>query len=117
MIVENFHEAIAGVRKFLPQYLEENGIPLTGKNFPCPSPKHNDSTPSCILSRDKTHIHCFGCGIRWDIFDLAASLENKPAHGEPFITHLLVPLAKKYGILLQERDLTEEEVYRLQVYR
>jgi hypothetical protein len=41
-----------------------------GTNYPCPSPEHQDDTPSCQISED--FAYCHGCGRRWDVIDLYA---------------------------------------------
>lgn len=36
----------------------------------CPTPGHEDATPSCIVHPDTGTFHCFGCGAHGDVFAL-----------------------------------------------
>lgn len=43
----------------------------------CPSPTHEDATPSCHVGRDASEgFCCHGCGIGGAIYDLASALEG-----------------------------------------
>ncbi len=43
----------------------------------CPSPTHDDTTPSCHVGRDASEgFCCHGCGIGGAIYDLASVLEG-----------------------------------------
>ncbi|MDP1847014.1 MAG: hypothetical protein Q8K79_04400 [Solirubrobacteraceae bacterium] len=43
----------------------------------CPSPAHEDTTPSCHVGRDASEgFCCHGCGIGGAIYDLASALEG-----------------------------------------
>ena len=43
----------------------------------CPSPTHDDTTPSCHVGRDASEgFCCHGCGIGGAIYDLASALEG-----------------------------------------
>lgn len=43
----------------------------------CPSPTHDDATPSCHVGRDASEgFCCHGCGIAGAIYDLASALEG-----------------------------------------
>ena len=43
----------------------------------CPSPTHDDATPSCHVGRDASEgFCCHGCGIGGAIYDLASALEG-----------------------------------------
>ncbi|TFZ14963.1 hypothetical protein E2P75_10135 [Limosilactobacillus fermentum] len=60
-----------------PQYLDILGVSTKGP-FKCLNPNHMDKTPSMSFdAKDGRHVHCFGCGATWDIFDLIAVNELK----------------------------------------
>jgi hypothetical protein len=55
----------------------------------CPSPRHEDSTPSCVVGRGAgAGWYCFGCAAGGSIYDLASLLEGGPTgaglRGEAF---------------------------------
>lgn len=71
----NYVEQLKGM---LPQYLDILGVSTKGP-FKCLNPTHMDKTPSMSFdAKDGRHVHCFGCGATWDIFDLIAVNELKP---------------------------------------
>lgn len=74
------------VKPFLDNYLQTvHGIDPRG-TFRCLNPGHRDSDPSMSVSRhDPSGIacQCFGCGARYDIFDLIA-LDNGVSNAEAF---------------------------------
>lgn len=39
-------------------------------HFRCLSPDHEDKHPSMSFNRSVNKVHCFGCGVTYDIFDL-----------------------------------------------
>lgn len=39
-------------------------------HFRCLSPDHEDKHPSMSFNRSANKVHCFGCGVTYDIFDL-----------------------------------------------
>lgn len=70
----NYVEQLKGM---LPQYLDILGVSTKGP-FKCLNPNHMDKTPSMSFdAKDGRHVHCFGCGATWDIFDLIAVNELK----------------------------------------
>jgi len=45
----------------------------------CPSPQHEDRTPSCSVGRDASEgFYCFGCQAGGGIYDLASLLLGGP---------------------------------------
>ena len=66
-------------------------------------PFHNEKTPSFTVSPSKNIFKCFGCGVAGDA---AKFLMEHESFTYP---EALRMLAKKYGIEIQERQLTEEE--------
>jgi len=90
-------------------YLQSKGIQPTsrdskGTKYRCPSPSHNDSTPSFSVLHEDTHDYfkCFGCGINGDIVNLYCLLENVSL--KQAITHF----AK--GMKLDQQTVTESMI-------
>ena len=44
------------------------------KPFICLNPEHPDHSPSMNYDKNRNKIHCFACGVDWDIFDLVGAL-------------------------------------------
>lgn len=51
------------------------GVADPRRNFRCLNPAHRDSTASMNLNADGLSVHCYGCGVTWDVFDLAGMFE------------------------------------------
>ena len=106
---------------YLRDYLEEHNVKVSdfGK-FRCINPEHRDSTASCSFypdSKEQT-FYCFGCGAKGTIVDAAHFLEGKPTTGKEFIHENLFYLANKYNIPYNDKfEVTEEEIYRSEVYK
>lgn len=109
------------IMEYLPSYLTEHGHQpsVHQKKFKCINPDHNDNSPSCsiIPSSDDKMFHCFSCLFSGNIFHAASFLEDKPLSGRGFISDNLLYLAKKYGIEVPELNLTEDELYEMDVYQ
>lgn len=54
---------------FLEEYLCRRGIDL-GKKFSCLNPDHEDRNPSMSFFGEARKVHCFSCGVSYDLFDL-----------------------------------------------
>lgn len=67
------HEIIE-LKSNLQDYLERNGI-QTDRFFRCINPNHLDRNPSMKYFEDNK-VHCFGCGITYDLFGAIAAIEN-----------------------------------------
>lgn len=115
-LVDLNHSA-ALVKPFLAQYLQEHGIDPT-KNFRCINPKHNDenASMSCTGNVEYHVANCFGCHSSMDIFTVAHHLEGKPLKGRAWVEDNLKYLADKYGVQLEMKDLTPDEIYELRTY-
>lgn len=108
------------IKEYLPSYLTEQGHqPNTQKKFKCINPDHQDSHPSCglIPGTDDRLFHCFSCGVTGDIFLAASFLEDRPLSGRGFISDNLLYLAQKYSIEVGELNLTEDDLYEMDIYR
>ena len=65
---------ILELKNNLQDYLERNGI-QTDRFFRCINPNHLDRNPSMKYFEDNK-VHCFGCGITYDLFGAIAAIEN-----------------------------------------
>ena len=100
----------------LSDYLSELGI-NADKPFNCENPSHDDKNPSMVLNKKNgsTSVHCFGCGVSWDIFDLyAVETEQGTVNSDGTVTYdfkkIMNELAKKYGINLPDYKPSQEDL-------
>jgi replicative DNA helicase len=56
-------------RRCMGEYLQQKGLPLR-KPFHCLNPSHEDRHPSMSYSIRTDTVHCFSCGVTYDVFDL-----------------------------------------------
>ena len=77
-----------------------------GANFQACCPFHNEKTPSFVVSPSKGLFKCFGCGKAGNAVTFVMEHES--------ITYpeALKVVAKKYGIEIKEREMTEEDIRR-----
>ena len=77
-----------------------------GVNYQACCPFHNEKTPSFIVSPSKGVYKCFGCGKGGNAVTFLMEHEN--------ITYpeALKMVAKRYGIEVREKELSEEEIRR-----
>ena len=78
----------------------------SGKNHLGLCPFHSEKTPSFTVNEEKGIFHCFGCGVGGNIFNFLMRAN-----------HLSFPeavkeVAKRYGVILPRRELSEEEKRR-----
>lgn len=57
------------IKDQLPTLMRQLGLP-TRKNFSCINPDHTDRKPSMSYDRKHQQLHCFGCGAKYDTFDV-----------------------------------------------
>lgn len=57
------------VKEQMEDYLTQKGLNLR-KPFHCLNPEHPDKKPSMSFDRRRNKVHCFACGVDYDIFDL-----------------------------------------------
>jgi DNA primase, catalytic core len=74
-----------------------------GVNYVGLCPFHEDSTPSFYVSPSKNICKCFACG------EGGTALQFVMKHEQVSYTEALRYLAKKYGIDIKERELSDEE--------
>ena len=77
-----------------------------GVNYQACCPFHNEKTPSFVVSPSKGIYKCFGCGKGGNAVTFLMEHEN--------ITYpeALKMVAKRYGIEVREKELSEEEIRR-----
>ena len=74
-----------------------------GSNFMGLCPFHNERTPSFSVNRRKNMCYCFSCHKGGSPVNFIMEKEGINYHDA------LLHLAKKYGITVEERELTDEE--------
>ena len=77
-----------------------------GVNYQACCPFHNEKTPSFVVSPSKGVYKCFGCGKGGNAVTFVMEHE-----GVSYPEALKI-VAKRYGIEIQEREQTEEDVRR-----
>ena len=77
-----------------------------GVNYQACCPFHNEKTPSFVVSPAKGVFKCFGCGKAGNAVTFVMEHE-----GISYPEALKI-VAKRYGIEVQEKELTEEEMRR-----
>jgi len=77
-----------------------------GANYWACCPFHGEKTPSFSISPSKGIYKCFGCGKAGDSVRFIMDMEGL-GYGEA-----LRHLAKKYGIEIQEQELTDDQVQK-----
>ncbi|MFI3286990.1 MAG: DNA primase [Rikenellaceae bacterium] len=75
-----------------------------GTNFTACCPFHNEKTPSFMVSPAKGLFKCFGCGKG------GGSVNFVMEHEKLSYPEALKWIARKYGIEVQEKQLTEEQI-------
>ena len=111
----NFNEIKSELKSKLLDYLSDLGI-NTNNKFNCINPYHDDKNPSMGLDKKNgsLHVHCFGCGAHWDIFDVyAVETKQGTVNGDATVTYdykrIFHELATKYGINLPEYKPSQED--------
>lgn len=77
-----------------------------GQNYMGLCPFHNERTPSFSVSRKRNFCYCFSCKKGGSPVNFIMNKEGLSYH------EALLHLAKKYGIEVKERELTDEERQR-----
>lgn len=82
----------------------EEFLPLkkAGNNYSTNCPFHKEKTPSFMVSPDKQMFHCFGCGESGDSINFLMKYKNYT------FVEAAEYLARKAGIVLEERDPSEK---------
>lgn len=74
-----------------------------GATYKCCCPFHNEKTPSFVVSPAKSSWHCYGCGEGGDAIAFIMKHESLS------FPEAVKILAAKYGIRIEERQLTPQE--------
>ncbi len=77
-----------------------------GVNYQACCPFHNEKTPSFVVSPSKGVYKCFGCGKGGNAVTFLMEHENITS------PEALKMVAKRYGIEVREKELSEEEIRR-----
>jgi DNA primase len=77
-----------------------------GRNYLGLCPFHSERTPSFTVNEEKGIFHCFGCGAGGNIFNFLMRAQQLT------FPEALQEIAKRYGIQLPKRELSEEEKRR-----
>lgn len=78
-------EAVKYLKSCIEDYLQNDlGIEDTKRPFQCINPEHNDLNPSMSVDFKRNKVHCFSCGVDWDIFDVVQAIEEFPEGKEGF---------------------------------
>ena len=77
-----------------------------GANFQACCPFHNEKTPSFVVSPSKGLFKCFGCGKAGNAVTFVME------HESISWPEALKVVAKKYGIEIREKEMTEEDIRR-----
>ena len=77
-----------------------------GVNYQACCPFHNEKTPSFVVSPSKGVYKCFGCGKGGNAVTFVME------HESVSYPEALKMVAKRYGIEVEEREQTEEDVRR-----
>ena len=76
---------IKQAKKYMPDYLDRIGVKIhrdgIRKKILCQNPFHAEKKPSAQLN-DTGIVNCYGCGARYDVFDLIGWNENISGLGE-----------------------------------
>lgn len=112
----NLETVIEKLKPYLSNYLQEQGID-TSSHFNCIYPDHEDSTPSCHISSDGEFAYCYGCNKSLNIFKACSILEDKPSSGSEWITHTVSYLAGKYGLPLEQKKPSRQQLFRIGFYK
>lgn len=82
---------------------EYTGLKRAGSTYKCCCPFHNEKTPSFSVSREKQMYYCFGCHVGGNVYTFLMKHENMT------FPEAVEYLAKRAGIELPEKELSEED--------
>ncbi len=106
MAQNNLNAARDQIKTSMPDYLSELGVNKLNKNFSCLSPYHDDRNPSMQYNPATYQVHCYGCGVTWDIFDLYAVVNDNASvsgtEAQYDYIEVMKELAAKYGVTIPD---------------
>ncbi|MDR2659431.1 MAG: toprim domain-containing protein [Spirochaetaceae bacterium] len=104
-------------KSYIEIYLRQKGINLRGA-FHCLNPGHRDENPSMSYNAAKHYVHCFACGVTYDLFDIVGldyGLEDFPAKvgkvREIFGTPVW-PISNEYKLEREKERKREKEEFQ-----
>ncbi|MBE6904756.1 MAG: hypothetical protein E7476_00550 [Ruminococcaceae bacterium] len=71
--MKNKEHLIDELKQLLPEYMAQKRILIGGKRnrmIRCINPVHEDLNPSMSYNRQNCTLHCFSCGVSYDLFDV-----------------------------------------------
>lgn len=74
-----------------------------GSNYLACCPFHNEKTPSFTVNQARGTWHCFGCGKGGNVFSFLMQ------HEAMTFPEVVRALGKRYGIVVEEEQLTPEQ--------
>lgn len=98
--VEKIHNA-ADIIEVLSDFVT---LQKKGVNYQACCPFHDEKTPSFVVSPSKGYYKCFGCGKGGNVTSFLMEHESMT------YPEALKYLAKKYGIEVQEKEMSSEEI-------
>ncbi|MDR2551472.1 MAG: DNA primase [Desulfobulbus sp.] len=102
--IKNTVKAAADIAQVIGEVVE---LKRSGNRLAGLCPFHNEKTPSFSVNPQGQFFHCFGCGEHGDVFAFVMKYHRMD------FPEALKFLAQKYGIELEERQLTEAEKLQL----
>ncbi len=115
-MTKNFDQVKEKLQAKLKDYLSKKGIDVIQKNIICLNPNHKDTNPSMSFYKDNK-LFCHSCNCVLDIFMAAHYLDGKPTSGPAWFTDNFLWLAEKFEIPVEMDPLSEDELYKLSVFR
>lgn len=68
-------DSLSAYKPLITRWLQEHGLPLD-RPFRCLNPAHTDHHPSMRYNPRNHTVHCFACGVTYDLFDLVGQEEG-----------------------------------------
>ena len=97
----NRKQAIKELRSHIVEYLrDEHEVMDVERPFRCLNPEHEDKHPSMSFDKKRQKVHCFACGVTYDIIDLI-KIDHKLDDKEAF----------KYGYSLYHIDIDNSSAF------
>ena len=113
-------DAIQEISNKLSEYMiqHQHIVPNDKGMWRCKSGLHEDKDPSCHIVPFNTAVyHCFGCSQSGSVFTLAHHIEGLPIEGSDFYKITLPTMAKKFNIVLDEEEMSDDDKEKYTRYR
>lgn len=96
-------DVISEIKPKIVDFLKEMQYKIDGP-IKCLNPSHNDKHPSMSLYRPYNVVHCFSCGVTYDIFSLYALIHNYDIKRD--FKQIVQELCEKYGISYEPKQIS-----------